>query len=129
MKKRAKREDIIKEWLTLYPIRQMEYETDDKNHIVILVPHPENWFTRKLMPKPKSAMRKIHLDEIGTFVWQHCTGEKNVREICDALAAEFGEKVPQTEERTVMFVQQMYKNEFIKVYTRTDTSRPKPEEQ
>ena len=112
------REQIISDWLSLYPIRQVEYELDEKSHAVLIIPHPENWFTRKFLPKPKSPAQRIHLDEIGTFIWQLFDGKSNISAICNRLREEYGENIQQAEERTVLFTQQMYKQEFIKVYSK-----------
>ena len=60
MKKEKKsREEIIEEWLSLYPKSVLESEKIDAGQTVVLVPHPENWFTKKFLPKPKSPAAKI----------------------------------------------------------------------
>ncbi len=121
-KRKANREQIIAEWLHLFPITQMEYERDDNNRIVVLVPHNDNWLTRTILPNPKKPAKKVHLDEVGTFVWERCDGNLSIAEICDHLHNEFGEKVNPVEERTVMFVQQMFQAKFLKVYTKEKTT-------
>jgi len=117
------RQQIIADWLSLYPIRQVEYEMDEKSQAILIIPHPENWFTRKLLPKPKSPAQRIHLDEIGTFIWQLFDGNSNISAICESLKEKYGEDIQQAEERTVLFAQQMYKQEFIKVYSRNDKNK------
>ncbi len=114
-RKKASREDIIAQWLELYPIRQLEYETDQDGKVTVLVPHPEYWFTR-FLPKPKHPARRIHLDEFGSLVWSLCDGNHTVREIARKLEETFGDSVHPGEERTVMFVQQMYQQEFVKMF-------------
>lgn len=125
-KKQVNRSEIIEEWLDLYPIRQLPFETDSDGKVTIIVPHNENWFTRKLLPKPKKPAQKIHLDELGSFVWQCCDGNLSIREICAELQSKFQEKAAvAAQERIVLFCQQMYKQNFIKVYSRktSDESR------
>ncbi len=126
-KKTLTREEIIDQWIHLYPIRKLEYETDEKGLAVIIVPHPENWLTRKLLPKPKSPAGRIHLDEIGTFVWEKCDGSHTVQEICEAMVAEFGDKVEPVKERAVLFLQQLYKQEFIQMYGKKEGENEPPD--
>jgi hypothetical protein len=121
--KNPDRQQIIADWLSLYPIRQVEYEMDEKSNVILIIPHPENWFTRKFLPKPKSPAQRIYLDEIGTFIWQLFDGKSNISAICDQLREKYGENIQQAEERTVLFTQQMYKQEFIKVYSRKDDKK------
>lgn len=118
-KKQPNREEIIVEWLDLYPIRQLPFETDSDGKVTIIVPHEENWFTRKFLPKPKKPAQKIHLDELGSFVWKCCDGKLSIQEICMELQSKFQEKAAvSAQERIVLFSQQMYKQNFIKVYSR-----------
>jgi hypothetical protein len=125
MKKKKEKPDrgqIIAEWLNYYPIREMEYEKDDKEQVVILVPPVENWLVSKILPKPKKPAQRIHLDEIGTFVWEHCDGKLSIREIGEHLAGEFSQLTGQVDERIVQFLQQMYQQNFINVYTKNETA-------
>ncbi|MEJ2048668.1 MAG: PqqD family protein [Calditrichota bacterium] len=119
-KNKPDRQKIIAEWLSLYPVRQIDFEIDDNSNAVLIIPHPENWFTRRFLPKPKTPAQRIHLDEIGTFIWQLFDGKSDISTICTQLKEKYGENLKQAEERTVLFTQQMYKQEFIKVYSRKD---------
>jgi hypothetical protein len=118
-KKKPNRQEIISQWLDLYPIRQYQYETSQEGIITVLVPHSENWLTKKILPKPKNPAQRIHLDELGSFVWNFCDGKYSVREICQNLEKEFKERADSVQERTVLFVQQMYQQNFIKVYSKS----------
>jgi hypothetical protein len=119
-KNKPDRQKIIAEWLSLYAVRQIDFEIDDNSNAVLIIPHPENWFTRRFLPKPKTPAQRIHLDEIGTFIWQLFDGKSDISTICTQLKEKYGENLKQAEERTVLFTQQMYKQEFIKVYSRKD---------
>lgn len=130
-RKKQSREEIISEWLNLYPVGYLEYEIDDRDLVTVLVPHPENWFTRTFLPRTNKPARRIHLDDVGSFVWQQCDGSRSVREIAAALGEKFGDKVAPVEERTVMFLQQMYREEFVKMYEKksdvgTQSDAPQP---
>ena len=119
-KQELSREEIIEEWLDLYPLRQHQFELEEDGKIVILVPHPENWLTKKIFPKPKNPGQKIHLDEMGSLVWNLFDGKKSIRHICEELSKNPKEPADSIEERTVLFAQQMYKQKFIKVFTKKD---------
>jgi hypothetical protein len=126
-KNNTNREQIISEWLELFPIREYDYEMDENDLAIVEVPHPENWFTRKFLPKPKAPAQRIHLDKVGTFVWKRCDGNYTVQDICAELSNEFGDEMDPVDERTVMFLQQMYKQEFIKVYAKRSEEENSPE--
>ena len=118
-KKKPNRQEIIDQWLDLYPIRQYQYETSQDGKITVMVPHSENWLTKKILPAPKKPAQQIRLDELGSFVWNHCDGKNSVREICNILEEKFKDRADSAQERTVLFVQQMYQQNFIKVYSHT----------
>ncbi len=125
-KKKLDRQEIINQWLDLYPIRQMNHEVSDKNTAIIVVPHPENWFSRLFLPKPVRPAQRIQLDDVGTYIWDHFDGTCTLREICSGLKEKFGEKVSPAEERTVLFSQQMYQQKFIKVFAKKDSIAKQP---
>ena len=112
------REEIIKQWLNLYPLRQYDFEAEEDGKIVVLVPHPENWITKKILPKAKNPAQRIHLDELGSMVWNLFDGKHSIKGICEKLSAIPDLPEETIEERTVLFAQQMYKQKFIKVYTK-----------
>ncbi|GAB4342778.1 MAG: hypothetical protein Kow0037_30440 [Calditrichia bacterium] len=115
-KPKKTREEIIREWMRLIPAQNVEFEENEENRVVLLVPHQENWLTKKLLPAPKKPAGRIKLDEIGTFVWGLCDGTHTVKSISEKLDEKFGERVHPADERTVIFLQQMYQQEFIQVY-------------
>jgi hypothetical protein len=120
IKNKYNRQEIIEEWLSLYVIRQFDFEMDGNNQAVVLVPHSDSWLTRKLLPKPRNPNQKVHLDEIGTFIWLKMDGTRTLKEICVAVQEKFGIKVESCQERTVLFAQQMFKQNFIKVYSKRE---------
>jgi len=117
-KNRLPRQEIIAQWLELYPLRQMNYTQGEDQRIMVLIPHSQNWFTRKFLPKAKHPAQRIHLDEIGSFVWLHFDGTHTLKEISGLAEEKFSKKVQPVQERLVMFAQQMYKQKFITMYAR-----------
>lgn len=110
------RQEIITQWLELYPRRQLKYIESDDQHIVLLVPHSQNWFTRKFLPAPKNPAQRIHLDLIGSFIWSHFDGTHTLKAIAQKAQEKFAENVHPVHERLVLFAQQMYKQKFITLY-------------
>jgi hypothetical protein len=117
-KNRLQRQEIIAQWLALYPLRQIDYTAGEDNRIVVLVPHSQNWFTQKFLPKTKHPAQRIHLDEIGSFVWLHFDGKHTLKKISQLAEEKFSERVQPAQERMVLFAQQMYKQKFITMYAR-----------
>ncbi len=115
-KKEKSRQDIISSWLAYYPLQAIEAEEQEDGKLILLVPHQENWFTRRFLPAPKRPAARVTLDKFGSFVWKLCDGSHSVQEICDRLEEKFGEEVQPVVERTVVFVQMLFKNEFVKIF-------------
>jgi len=59
------------------------------------------------------GVMRIHLDDLGSFVWQAMDGSRTIKEIGDMLEAEFGEKAAPLYERLFMFLLVLKKNRFI----------------
>lgn len=123
-KSELSREEIITQWLVLFPLRELDFE-EENGKVTVLVPHPESWLTRTLLPKPKHPAQRIHLDEIGSFAWRHFDGKHTLQSVCELMEAEFGEKVKPARERIVVFAQQMYRQSFIKLYEERRTAPDK----
>ena len=62
-----------------------------------------NLLAQKLFKKPKVSY--IHLDEMGSFVWPHIDGEKNIIELGKLVECEFGEKANPLYERLSKYFQ------------------------
>lgn len=56
---------------------------------------------------------RLNLDEVGSFVWERCTGLENVQEIGEKLAKKFGSKVEPVHERLSLFFQSLEKSKSI----------------
>ena len=70
--------------------RLVKLERAQDGNIVLQVPRPDNmmvrWVSRNFgLP----AYKRVALDELGTFVIEHCNGEDTVRELVDKFAKRF----------------------------------------
>ena len=69
----------------------VKWQTDGEG-IVTLEIENKGFFNRlaqKLLAKPKVSY--VHLDNMGSFVWLHSDGEKNVMQIGSLVEEHFGE--------------------------------------
>lgn len=110
----------MKNLLKTYPVRRVEYETNDE--IVTLLIKNENptIIEKFFFKKHINKVLKIDLDRIGTFVWKECSGKKNVEEISNLAELEFGDEIKPAEARVQTFIKQLYKNRFIQLYVADD---------
>jgi hypothetical protein len=102
--------------LDLKPVRLVECERTGEERVTLLKPKFAWGPLKKLLqPRLKSPNYKIHLDEIGTFVWDHIDGETTVGVMADAALAQFGEKIEPVHGRLKTFLLQMERGGLIKI--------------
>ena len=83
---------------------------------VIAFPRFRSKFMQKyFVPKNKSAVIRIRLDEHGTAVWDLIDGKRTVKEIAEALAEHFQQE-KNYEYRVVAFFSQLYRQGFVKYW-------------
>ncbi len=79
--------------LELIPSKLCEWEEHD-GKVFVLIPRFSNKFGKKyLLPLMKHPFNKLELDEIGSFIWHQIDGKKNIYEICELAASQFGDKI------------------------------------
>ena len=86
----------------------------DENGVVTLDVENKGVFDRifqLILKKPKVS--HIHLDELGSFVWQSIDGERSVAELCELVESELGEKAHPTQQRLVKFLEILKEYKFI----------------
>ena len=71
-----------------------------------------NRIMQKLIKKPKISY--IHLDEMGSFIWQHIDGESDIIKIGESVKEHFGEKAEPLYERLAKYIQTLEAYKFIK---------------
>ena len=94
---------------------ELKFEIDENNRVII---YQENkglmkTLTQKLMKKPRISM--IHLDELGSFVWQQMDGERTVYEIAERVKEHFGENADPLYNRLVTYVDTLRSYQFIHI--------------
>lgn len=114
MSRKKKRETVIN-YLDLIPERapSLRWHDDLKGRTILEVENTGffNRIAQKVFGKPQFT--KVHLDEMGTFVWPLIDGEKTVYEIAGIVKEHFGEKAEPLYPRMVKYIQIMESYHFI----------------
>ena len=89
------------------------YEVDGEGKITVFVENKGffNFVAQKLLKKPRFS--QIHLEELGSFIWQNIDGKKNVKEIADLLHEKFGEKAEPLYPRISVYIKILQNYGFI----------------
>ncbi len=70
--------------------RLVKVECGDDGNVVLLVPRPDNWWVRWVSSSFKlPAYKRVALDELGSFVIEHCDGAHSVRDVVDKFAKKY----------------------------------------
>ena len=100
--------------LELKPRRNLSWQTNDNDRIVLLVPKFRSRLARKwVVPRlPKPDIR-VTLDAFGSYVWQRCDGETTVEEIGRQMAEHFNEQLEPLYDRIGIFLRRLVKDRFL----------------
>jgi hypothetical protein len=108
-----------KNFLEMIPVRNVGEYDQEGDKITLFIPKfKSEWMRRWFIPANRSKYFSIHLDELGSKVWNLIDGEKNTEEICDQFSQslsmpEEDNSNPSLELRVTEFLRQLYKNRFI----------------
>jgi len=99
----------------LIPVISKHITTEKEGELsVITFPRFRSKFMQKyFVPRNKSAIIHIRLDEHGTAVWNLIDGNRSVKEIAELLAEHFQHE-KDYEYRIADFMLQLYKQGFVK---------------
>lgn len=113
-KKKNKNESQIN-YLDLIPKKSdaLRWHDDLKGRTILEVENTGffNRIAQKCFHKPQFS--KVHLDEMGTFVWPLIDGEKTVTDIAALVKEHFGEKAEPLYPRIVKYFQIMESYHFV----------------
>ncbi|HEY3356520.1 MAG TPA: PqqD family protein [Polyangia bacterium] len=112
----ARRTAPARNLLDLAPTREVGAERTAEGRVVLLRPRFKSGpLARWVQPRLRRPYYRIHLDDIGTFVWDHIDGATTVGAIADGARAEFGERIEPVYERLHLFLQQLEQGKMIKI--------------
>lgn len=108
--------------LELVPERLRAFEVDDEGIVTVNTPRfKQEWMRRHLVPRWKNPSILTRLDAVGSHVWMHIDGTRNVADIAAACVDRFGDDIQPVYERLPLFIRAMRDRGFIAL-RRTDGS-------
>ncbi len=103
------------------PERLVPWEELDNGRVDLLVPRwREGWLARWMNRWLKHPTIRVHLDDLGSFVWLRCDGERSVGQISAALTEELGDDAEMAPERLGMFLQHMQRVKLARLMVPQD---------
>lgn len=100
--------------LDLIPIQAKAWGEQSNGAVFLKRPRFKSpWLNKIMVRLGISPYVHIHLDEFGSFVWNHCNGTRPVSEIADKLHKQFGESVNPVYERLGAFIKLLAYEELI----------------
>jgi hypothetical protein len=100
--------------LDLIPERNCQWEKNKDDKIDLLVPRFKNRFMKKIALKlGKSELITIHLDALGSKVWDRIDGSHTVEQIGKIMEKENDEFTHQVYERLTQFLTALSRHKFI----------------
>ena len=100
--------------LELKPIRNVEWERNGDESVVLLVPKFKNRLLVKwLIPQISKLRFQVKLDQYGSFIWNRCDGTTTVGEIAELMAEKFGQPVDSLHSRIGLFLQRLIRDKFL----------------
>jgi hypothetical protein len=103
-------------FLDMIPIRNVKEYSQEGEKVTLFIPKfKSDWMRKWFIPSNRSKVFSIHLDEMGSKVWNLIDGETNTGDLC----GKFRELLPEedsespVELRVTEFLRQLYKNRFI----------------
>lgn len=110
--------------LEMRPLRVADWQ-EVGDRVVVERPRPTRRGVRGLGERISYllSMRKIRLDERGSFLWYLVDGEHSVSEIAEAMRREFGEQVEPAEERVGHLIR-LLRREHLLAYPGWDPVPP-----
>lgn len=106
------------ELLNYYPVRITEFSVENGRVTVIYKETRKSFLFDLLLKRFARKTHHIDLDEIGSYVWQLCDGNKSINEIINLSKDHFGEKIEPAEDRVQKFIRSLTAAKFIQLYSK-----------
>lgn len=110
-----KKEKISENYLEKIPMRRpdIEWSSEEDGAVTLMIENRGvmNRLAQKLFKKPEIS--QIHMEEIGSFLWPHLNGEKDIIALGELVSEQFGEKAEPLYERLVKYFQILESYNFI----------------
>jgi len=101
--------------LDMTPRREVEWEEDAEGRVTLVRERPAIRGPRSLglWLSFMMAPPRIRLDEVGSFVWLHMSGSRDVRELALLVRAEFGDRVEPVNSRLGQLIRLLKRERFV----------------
>jgi hypothetical protein len=104
-------------YLHLIPVKMMEFETKEDGKVDILLPRFKQSYWREIYRNSKKGEYIfIHLDQLGSSIWQTIDGIRTVEDICIQIKEKHPDKLQpldETEKRVTQFLSLLYQQRYI----------------
>ena len=105
MRRMKNKRTVYENYLDKIPMHKdsLNWSIDENDRVILEVENKgiANKFAQILLKKPKISF--IHLDEMGSFIWQKIDGKKNVFAIGKDVKEHFGENAEPLYERLTQY--------------------------
>jgi Coenzyme PQQ synthesis protein D (PqqD) len=109
--------------MTCLPEAAVDSETDEETgHTILRKPrYGQTWLGRLLTRRLAKPWVHIHLDDLGTWIWQRLDGEHSLADLAVEMRQAFpDEKKP--DQRLIMFVRQLVGTGLMRIRLPADDS-------
>lgn len=110
-----KKENISENYLERIPIRRpdIEWSAEEDGAVTLHLKNTGvmNRIAQKLFKKPEIS--HVHMEEIGSFLWPHLNGDKDILALGELVKEQFGEKAEPLYERLAKYFQILESYNFI----------------
>ncbi len=119
------------EVLELRPVRLAEWAERSEGREAVAEDGPEGGESRVVVERPLppvrgvrglvqrisalTGVRRVRLDERGSFVWRRIDGELTVAELARELAREFGAEVEPADQRVALLLRSLDRERFVEL--------------
>jgi hypothetical protein len=115
----ARKRRADQNFLDFVPLRCIGSECGGDGRTTLLRPKFDRGLLgRWVQPHLSKPFYKVHLDEIGSCVWELVDGTRTVGEIAGELERQFGERVKPAHERVCLFLRELEKGRMIRLTDR-----------
>jgi len=112
-----------KEALGIVPVRHplVKWERNDAGEAILQVPMRDDRVARAVkavikvvrMTKELPDSRQVGLDEVGSFVWELCDGQRDINAVVQSVSKEYKLTRREAEASVTMFLQMLAKKNLI----------------
>lgn len=112
--KKAKAESVnYLDYVPMHNEDKYPFQTDDNGAVTIMVENKGvfNKIAQVVFRKPRIS--KIHLDEMGNFIWPYIDGTRTIYDISELVHEHFGDKAEPLYKRLVQYFKTLESYGFI----------------